>query len=187
MLFIHWQHWNSYLISQNTLILALFFYKHWNSYLILPHVRILVLFLETLGSWPYPSKHWNCGPIFLTLEFLPYFNAHWNFDVILRNIETLTLFLQSLQFLTCPSTAITGILTPSFQTLEIQPYLYPSKRLNSGPFLQTLEFWSNSFTLWNSGPVFYRLEFSAHSSEHLNSGPVLTNTGILILSFHWKH
>ena len=172
-----------------------FFYKHWNSYLILPHVRILVLFLETLGSWPCPSKHWNCGPIFLTLEFLPYFNAHCNFDVILWNTETLTIFLQSLQFLTCPSTAITGILTPSFQTLEIQPYLYT--HWNSYLILPNVWILAPFYKHWNFDRIpshfgilalfFYRLEFSAHSSEHLNSGPVLTNTGILILSFHWKH
>ena len=97
MLFIHCQHWNSYLISQNTLILALF-NKHWNSYLIFPHVRILVLFLETLESWPYPSKHWNCGPILmhigiLTSSFETLKPCQWNSYLILTNVEILTLFL----------------------------------------------------------------------------------------------
>ena len=139
-----------------------FFYKHWNSYLILPHVRILVLFLETLGSFPCPSKHWNCGPIFLTLEFLPYFNAHCNFDVILWNTETLTIFLQSLQFLTCPSTAITGILTPSFQTLEIQPYLY---------------------THWNSYLILPNVWILAPFYKHWNFDRIPSHFGILALFF----
>ena len=177
-----------------------FFYKHWNSYLILPHVRILVLFLETLGSWPYPSKHWNCGPIFLTLEFLPYFNAHWNFDVILRNIDTLTLFLQSLQFLTCPSTANVWILAPFYKHWDFDripshfgilalfftdwnfQLILPSIWILA-LFLQTLEFLSYPFTgnIKIVALSFQTVEFWPNIYIHWFSDLNLQNIGILAL------
>ena len=125
-------HWNSHLILPNVWILAPF-YKHWNFDRIPSHFGILALFftdwnfqlilpsiwilpysykhwnsylivsLETLKFWPYPSKQWNFGPIFIYTGFLiltfkilgfwPYFYKHWNYDLLLPKNEIRALFL----------------------------------------------------------------------------------------------
>ena len=67
-----------------------------------------------------------------------------------------------MQFLTCPSTAITGILTPSFQTLEIQPYLY---------------------THWNSYLILPNVWILAPFYKHWNFDRIPSHFGILALFF----
>ena len=112
--------------------------------------------IYTLTFWPHPWKHCNSGPILLHIG----------------------IWISSSQTLVTSSPIFTniGILTISFQTLEFWPFFF-YKHWNSYLIHPQIGI---------SGPIFYSLEFSPHPSEHLNSGPILTNTGILMLSFHCK-
>ena len=100
-------------------------YKDWNNDLILPNIWILALFLYTMEFWPRPSKQWNSGLIVINTCLL-----------------------------SCPSTAITGILVLFSQTL-----------------------------IWILPLFLYSLEFWRHPSEHCNSGPIFIHIEVLILSF----
>ena len=100
--------------------------------------RIFIFFFQTLQFLFYPSKHWNCYLIlrnvrvfillFQTLEFLSHPSKHWNSYLILPNIRIfilsfqtsgIILFLQALDVLRNSSKHSIGILTLSFQTLQI--------------------------------------------------------------------
>ena len=126
--------------------------------------------------WRHPSKHWNPDAILTIIAILnlSFHCNHWNSDSILPNIRNPALSLYTLEFLS-----------------------YPSKRLDSGPFLQKLEFWSNSFTLWNSGPVFLQtgifssffraFEFWPCSYKHWNSYLILSLETLKLWPYPSKH
>ena len=141
--FYFYKHCNSHVILLNTGILALFFIR----------IGCVILFFKRLRFWPYFCKHWN------------YDLEHWSSDLIFLNIGILISSFETLEFLSCPSSAIIGIVALSFQTFEFWPYPY---------------------THWNSYLILRNIEILT-PFLHLNSGPILTNIGILILYFHCKH
>ena len=150
-------------------------YKHWNSYLILS--------LETLKLWPYPSKQWNYGPIFI------YTSKYWDSGPISISIGIMILCFQRMKFepsfykhlnsdLILPNT---GILILSFETFEFWPYILHMKILMSS--FQTLEIWPYFYKHWNSCVILWlqKLEFWPYLYAHWNSYLILPNVGILAL------
>lgn len=137
------------------------FYKDWNNDLILPNIWILALFLYTMEFWPDPSKQWNSGLIVINTCLL-----------------------------SCPSTAITGILVLKF---KFCPYFYTVWNFDVilpniailALSVYTLKFLSYRSKPWNSGPIFihiYTLAFWPHPWKHCNSGLILLHIGIWISS-----
>ena len=92
-------------------ILALFFQTlEFLSHSFTANIEILATYFETiwilvlfLWQYPcYPSKHWNCGLIFIhigcvilffkTLRFWPHFCKHRKYDLIVAKVEIVALF-----------------------------------------------------------------------------------------------
>ena len=111
------------LILSNTGIVALFFI----------HIGCVILFFKRLRFWPYFCKHWNYYLIvanvgivglfythrilifsFKILAFWSYFYKHRNSDLSFLNISNSNLIPQTLEFLTCPSSAMIGVVALSY-------------------------------------------------------------------------
>ena len=175
-----YKHWNSYLISfgckqywnSGPIFVNIGFFtimilhcEHCNSCPIFIHIGILILSFQTLeySSHLFTANMEILAPPFQTMEFWPYFYKLWNYDLIRPNIGILALFytqwnsgliLINTCLLSCPSTAITGILVLFSQTLI---WILPL-------FLYTLQIWR-------------------HSSKHCSFGPICMHIEVLILSF----
>ena len=168
-----------YLILPKISISA-YFYKNWNSDLFLANIGILILLFQTMEFWPY---------FIHTFDFWPHPSKQWNSGLILINTCLLS----------CPSTAITGILVLFSQTLiwvlplflcTLEFWRHPSKHCNSGPICIHIEFLILSFQTLELGPYFYAhlhidiltsslktLQFWPYLVTHWNLDLILSNIG----------